>query len=117
MAISTPRQFLICYDIADPKRLARVHKYLSARAFPVQYSVFSVRTTARRVDAMLDDLNRIINSREDDLRAYTLSDRTKHTSLGRQILPEGAAVIEDSQGLLDGLTVWATAEKSNLTAF
>jgi CRISPR-associated endonuclease Cas2 len=33
--------YLICYDISeDPKRLARVARYLSKFAFRVQYSVF-----------------------------------------------------------------------------
>ena len=35
------RLYLICYDIAeDPKRLARVARYLQKYAFRVQYSVF-----------------------------------------------------------------------------
>jgi len=104
MSISDPRQFLICYDIANPKRLGRVHKYLSTRAFPVQYSVFSARVARDCVDVMLKDLSMVINHREDDIRVYTLSDQSKHTSLGRQILPSGVALIEQSQGLFDTIT-------------
>ncbi len=118
MPISNPRQFLICYDIADPKRLGRVHRYLSARAFPVQYSVFSARVTGHCVDTMLQDLSGVIHPRQDDVRVYTLSDQSRHANLGQQILPSGVALIEQSQGLLDSLTAQpvTSAARQDLSA-
>ena len=42
MADNQPGLYLIAYDIADPKRLSRVHRALKREGLPVQYSVFTV---------------------------------------------------------------------------
>ena len=36
MAVNAPRAWLITYDITDPKRLARLHRFLVRQATPVQ---------------------------------------------------------------------------------
>ena len=33
-------QYLIGYDIADPKRLQRIHRRMTKYATPIQYSIF-----------------------------------------------------------------------------
>jgi len=101
MSIRNPRQFLISYDIANPKRLGRVHGYLSRRAIAVQYSVFTVRTIVPTLRSMLSELDKIINKHEDDVRAYVLSDRYRADHIGRQILPEGVGVFEGEPNLLN----------------
>ena len=40
MSYTERRNWLVAYDIASPRRLARVHRYLKRHAIPVQYSVF-----------------------------------------------------------------------------
>lgn len=85
-----PRQtFVIAYDIADPRRLARVHRFLVREAFPVQYSVFLGTFSPRGLNAVLEGLAAIIHPREDDVRAYPLPSRPQIESLGRPVLPDG----------------------------
>ena len=42
MADNQANLYLIAYDIADPKRLVKVHRTLKRQGLPVQYSVFTV---------------------------------------------------------------------------
>jgi CRISPR-associated protein Cas2 len=89
MAIHQPRLHLICYDIADPRRLGRVHRFLTRHAVPVQYSVFIVHASAAQVAALLVELGRLIHPRQDDVRCYPLPARLEFDRRGRQLLPEG----------------------------
>ncbi|MDQ2694746.1 MAG: CRISPR-associated endonuclease Cas2, partial [Pseudomonadota bacterium] len=67
-----PTWYLVAYDVRDPRRLQRVHYALKKQALAVQQSVFFVHATLPRLKAILDDLERIIHRREDDLRAYPI---------------------------------------------
>lgn len=58
-------RYLVCYDIADPKRLARVHKALLGFGEWLQYSVFACDLTPQRRVELLVALIGIINVRED----------------------------------------------------
>jgi CRISPR-associated endonuclease Cas2 len=80
---------IICYDIADPKRLQRLHRYLLKQAVPIQYSVFLFAGDERRLRACLEEAARHIDPREDDLRAYPLPQRGLKARVGCPVLPEG----------------------------
>ena len=54
MAINAPRGWLITYDITDPKRLVRLHRFLVRRATPVQYSVFHFEGSAALMGRLKD---------------------------------------------------------------
>lgn len=95
MPVNEPRPFLVCYDIASPKRLGRVHRYLKKQGMPLQYSVFLVQETRESLDLLLDGLDGIINAREDDVRAYPVNGVPEYTALGRQQLPEGLLLLGD----------------------
>lgn len=82
-------EFLICYDISDPKRLGRVHRYLKKRALPVQYSVFLFSGSDLQLVRCLEDMEKLIDVRADDLRAYPIPARGLKARLGRSSLPEG----------------------------
>lgn len=86
------RNWLVAYDIADPRRLGRVHRYLKGRAIPVQYSVFVFHGSQRALEVVFDDIAELIESSEDDVRAYHLPDRCEVAMLGRQDLPQGVVV-------------------------
>jgi CRISPR-associated protein Cas2 len=83
------RAWLVAYDIADERRLARVHRYLTRRAFALQYSVFVLETDVAGLNALLRDLARLISPRRDDVRVYPLRQRASIHNAGRRRLPDG----------------------------
>ncbi|APW46311.1 CRISPR-associated endonuclease Cas2 [Rhodoferax antarcticus] len=80
-------QWLVTYDIADPRRLSRLFKYLKKNGVPVQYSVFLVEASAIRMAAMMVQIDSIIHPQADDVRAYCLPDTLWQATLGKSILP------------------------------
>lgn len=80
---------IICYDIANPRRLGRVHRYLKRHACAVQYSVFLFTGTREQLDRCLAQLEELMEPKEDDIRAYPLPQRGYRLSLGPSTLPEG----------------------------
>jgi CRISPR-associated protein Cas2 len=79
----------VCYDIASPRRLRRVHAFLKKHGLPVQYSVFLVEADRSGLDALLDGLRERIHPKRDDVRAYGLPRRLWYKSLGAPSLPRG----------------------------
>lgn len=59
------RRYLVCYDIADPVRLRRVHKKMKGFGDALQYSVFCCELTTREKVEMESELSDIINHKED----------------------------------------------------
>lgn len=82
-------KYLIAYDIADPRRLRKVHTHLKGTALPLQYSVFLLEGTAHDCRECIKALEKIINKKEDDLRFYTLPKTGLKRCLGKGFLPEG----------------------------
>lgn len=82
-------EFVICYDIANPKRLGRLHRYLKKIAVPLQYSVFLFVGDDRQLDRCLKHATSLIDEKEDDLRGYPLPARGFKARLGKPALPEG----------------------------
>ena len=80
--------WLVTYDIAHPRRLARVFKHLKKEGTPVQYSVFSVDASNAKMGALMAHLATLINAREDDVRAYRLPANGWRATLGNDMLPE-----------------------------
>jgi CRISPR-associated protein Cas2 len=62
--------YLVAYDIADHKRLNRVHRIMKKEGLAVQRSVFFVRGTERRIRHLMDRLEPIIKKKEDNILAY-----------------------------------------------
>ena len=57
--------YLVCYDVADPKRLTRVRTTLRGFGAPLQFSVFLCYLTDQRRVQLHGALLAIINTRED----------------------------------------------------
>ncbi len=94
MADLAPRLHIVCYDIADPRRLAKVHRCLVKRAVPLQYSVFLLFVAKDGLVEILGEIERLIDRRADDVRAYPLPSRLEYLHLGRQLFPDGIALVD-----------------------
>lgn len=99
MALNEPRNWLIAYDISDPRRLRRVHRFLSSQAVPVQYSVFATRSAPMKAGLIRASLAEIIDEGEDDVRIYPVPEPANLAVFGKKALPEGLRVIDGRSSL------------------
>jgi CRISPR-associated protein Cas2 len=81
--------FIIGYDIANPRRLVRVHREMCKHATPLEYSVFLLVGGAAAKAHCLDCLARLILPTQDDVRCYPLPSRGFQGRIGRASLPAG----------------------------
>jgi len=95
------RLHLVCYDIADPRRLARVHRCLLDWAFPVQYSVFIGKFSRIERETLESELDALIHPARDDVRIYPLPTNPRVLGYGRSWFPEGVQVVWNGKDLLD----------------
>ena len=93
MAIHKPQNYLLAYDISDPRRLVRIHRACRRWGVPIQYSVFIVPLTPALVGGLLADLRLLMDEREDDIRLYPLPARVEVSQFGRQGFPNGIALV------------------------
>ena len=64
--------YLLAYDIADPRRLQRTHRYLKTQGTPAQKSVFLVYGNNREIQDIINGVAGIMDPSEDDLRLYPI---------------------------------------------
>lgn len=98
MAINQKRNWLVTYDIADPKRLGRIHRCIIKHALPVQYSVYLYNGTRREAKNLMDQLAQIINPKEDDLRAYPIPSKAEINTIGESGLLDQLILSDDNYG-------------------
>ena len=87
MALNTPTPWLLAYDIRDPKRLTRLHRYMKKQGIPMQYSVFLLYATARQIENIKQEVCAIIDERKDDVRIYHLGNEPHYTAIGKSLIP------------------------------
>jgi CRISPR-associated protein Cas2 len=87
--------YLVAYDIADPRRLARVHRLLKNYALPVQYSVFIAWLNETQLDELVEQLRQRIDNAKDDVRLYHLPAQAKLATFGKQWLPDGVHLLNN----------------------
>lgn len=87
--MSGTRPYLIAYDIADPRRLARVARAVSRAALRIQYSVYIGQLAPAALRKLVAELDAIIDPRADDLRIYPLPRRLDAVWYGRSPMPDG----------------------------
>ena len=85
--------YIVAYDIADPKRLQRVHHTMRGYGDPLQYSVFRCMLSPSERVLLIEALTPIINHREDQIMLINLgpADGRAQTSfeiLGRTLPSE-----------------------------
>lgn len=70
------KDFLLCYDISNKKRLTKIAKIIEADAMRIQRSVyFYERATKKELNSLIDRVLEILNQKEDDFRVYTIKNR------------------------------------------
>lgn len=92
MSLHTPARWIVTYDIADPRRGVRVHRYMKSQGVPLQYSVFIVEASAARMRQVMLALEDLIDPGSDDVRAYRWADHAESHQLGADLLPEGVLI-------------------------
>jgi len=88
MAQNDTARYLVTYDIADPKRLSRLFRFLKKQGVPIQYSVFLVESTAAKMGSLMVKIAKLIHKDADDVRAYRMPENGWQVTLGASILPE-----------------------------
>ncbi len=93
-------RYIVSYDIADPKRLRRVHRTMRGFGDPLQYSVFRCDLSPSERVLLLEALTPLLHHREDQVMLINLGPtdgRGQETieTLGRALTsePERLAVI------------------------
>lgn len=71
------RYWLVCYDVADPKRLRRVAKRMQDFGLRVQKSVFECWLSDARLDELKESVAKIVDEKEDDVRYYSLCEKCR----------------------------------------
>ena len=64
--------YVVCYDIADPKRWRRVHKMMLGHGDPLQLSVFLCELSPTERQQLLSRLDDVLNHAEDALAIVDL---------------------------------------------
>jgi CRISPR-associated protein Cas2 len=95
---ATENWYLLCYDIADKRRLQRVHRCMKDAGISLQYSVFLLNMSSVDLILLLDDLRELIEEGSDDVRAYPISPAIEYVALGRQGLGNG--MLLTAEGLI-----------------
>lgn len=85
--------YLVCYDIANPKRLGKVHRRAVNHAAFIQYSVYYLQGSQSDLESMLSDIQDVIDDAEDDVRAYSVAPLEEAIQRGVTWLPEDIMVI------------------------
>lgn len=78
------QDFLICYDIADEKRVCKIGKLVEKNALRIQRSVyFYDQVSKEELTILVEKILSILDSEVDDLRVYTI--KKKGIALGEAV--------------------------------
>jgi len=97
--------YLIAYDIAHPRRLARVARRLEHHAQRVQKSVFLATLTLDETQAVLDELVPLIEPDSDRVQAWKLAGRQPRGLARGQLIdlqPPGVVITPGTSKLISG---------------
>lgn len=89
MPINKKVPWLLCYDIAGPKRLQRVHRIISKNSTTFQYSVYFTHGTRREILQIIEQTELLIDPGKDDLRVYPVLTTAKNFHFGRSMIADG----------------------------
>jgi len=89
------KRYLVSYDIADPKRLVRVHRMCKNYGIPLQYSVFLMELSRNRLEMLVVELQGVVRG-DDDVRIYPLRNHMEGAHVGNTGFPQGAFLGQDA---------------------
>ena len=78
---STRRRYLVCYDIADPRRLRRVAKLMQAYGSRIQYSVFECPLDDVTLARLKLEAQETINGEDDQVLFVSLGPEANDATL------------------------------------
>jgi CRISPR-associated protein Cas2 len=81
--------YLLAYDVADPRRLRRVHRRLRREGIAMQQSVFLLFGSNEALRTLMDELGALLDPSVDDLRAYPVADPAELWLHGQSALQQG----------------------------
>ncbi len=85
--------YLVCYDIRDPRRLTRVYKLLKGIGLHIQYSVFHCSLSWPNLLELKEKLKEMIDENDDDIRIYPLPSEEKVIVMGcGDRIPDGVEI-------------------------
>lgn len=76
------QHYLLCYDIKNRKRLAKVYRMVSKVMLQVQYSVYYAETMPTKIEHLVKQLEKIIDPKQDDIRVYAIEPLATAVRLG-----------------------------------
>ena len=76
--------YLIAYDIREPKRLNRIHYYISKKATALQKSVFLITANQKDITTITADLLDRAKTDTDDIRLYPIHKLDNIWTAGKQ---------------------------------
>jgi len=79
--------FLVCYDVAAPNRLAKVHKTIQAYALGGQKSFYECWLTPDDLRSLRESLAGLINPTEDRVHFFQLDPRIRPLFFGQAKRP------------------------------
>jgi len=75
-------RYLVAYDICDPRRLARVHRYLNGYKVGGQKSVYEVWATPAEIATIITTLRKLIDAEVDRVHLFRLDPRMSMHAYG-----------------------------------
>lgn len=117
MSRNATQRYLLCYDIADPRRLQRVHRRAKRDGVALQYSLFECHVTPAQLQRLTVDLRVLIDPGADDVRIYGARFDARIIWIGREAHIDGVLLfnnpLEAARRLRRGDTL-SVAATSNL---
>lgn len=97
MAINQAVNWILAYDIANPRRLGRVHRAIKKIGIPLQYSLWIIKENGAGIERIKRELLALIDPRADDIRIYRIPADPEIIQLGRSLLAEEIQLIDNGR--------------------
>lgn len=86
--------WIVGYDIAHPKRLGRIYRFMKKNALPLQYSLWLVKETPAGIERLKRELLGLMDVRSDDVRIYRIPSNPEIVQIGRTLLPDDLMLLD-----------------------